>query len=82
MFNHGMRIVSKNRITPNVRFELMDGTRIWYTDMSTIQRGHADKLLAAQQGVYLTVCGRCGNQITEKNVYCPKCGQWNPANRR
>ena len=49
MFNHGMRIVFENRIMSNVLFELMNGTKIWYTDMNAIQRGHADKLLAAQQ---------------------------------
>lgn len=37
---------------------------------------------AAQQSVHLTLCGRCQNPVTEQNVYCPKCGQWNPANRR
>ena len=49
MFNHGMRIVFENRIMSNVLFELMNGTKIWYTDMSFIQRGHADKLLAANK---------------------------------
>ena len=44
-----MRIVFENRIMSNVLFELMNGTKIWYTDMNFIQRGHADKLLAAQQ---------------------------------
>jgi len=38
--------------------------------------------IAAQQSVHLTLCGRCQNPVTEQNVYCPKCGQWNPANRR
>jgi hypothetical protein len=47
-FDHGMRIVFENCIMSNVLFELMNGTKVWYTDMNSIQRGHADKLLAAQ----------------------------------
>lgn len=44
--------------------------------------GRVNALEAAQHGVHLTVCGRCQNPVTEQNVYCPKCGTWNPANRR
>lgn len=54
-FDHGMRIVFENRIMSNVLFELMNGTKIWYTDMNSIQRGHADKLLAAQHSLHPTV---------------------------
>ena len=53
-FDHGMRIVFENRIMSNVLFELMDGTKVWYTDMNSIQRGHANKLLAAQHSVHPT----------------------------
>jgi len=52
MFNHGMRIVFENRTMSNVLFELMNGTKIWYTDMNSIQKGHADKLLAAQHPLH------------------------------
>ena len=53
-FDHGMRIVFENRIMSNVLFELMNGTKVWYTDMNSIQRGHANKLLAAQQSMHPT----------------------------
>lgn len=36
----------------------------------------------AQHGVQRTVCTSCSTELSTSDVYCPKCGLWNPANRR
>ena len=65
-FDHGMRIVFENRIMSNVLFELMNGTKVLYTDMNSIQRGHANKLLAAQQKMHPTL-GESSASDSESN---------------
>jgi len=48
-FKYGMKLLFTNDNMSEMRFQLQNGQKIWYSEMNAIQRGHANKLIHSNE---------------------------------